>query len=164
MAATDVTQGLQEFFTTDTETLVHRQQQMLDRQEVVLEVLAVTLGVVEHVVEFAIHARLFAAIRLGQLGHGFVGLVANHQRRQTELRQNGRNDCVVLARDGCHHVIGGDLRIGEGLGLIECGRHRFLGLVGPLLRVDCHDRYLLRWLIDWPRLTTANDERTRTIR
>ena len=111
--STHVLQDLQQLLGADVEAGVHRQQQVLDRQEVVAQVLAVRIGVLDDVVQFLVHPRLGAAVGLGQLLHGLVGAVADHQRRLTELRQHGRHDRALLAHHGAEQVIGRQFRIGQ---------------------------------------------------
>jgi hypothetical protein len=90
VAAAHVLQRLQQLFAADAEASVHGQQQVLDREEVVLQVLLVLLRVLHDVVELAVHARVLPAVGLGQLAHRLVGLVAHHQRGQTQLGQHRR--------------------------------------------------------------------------
>ena len=138
MTAAHVAQRLQEFLAAHAESLVHREQKMLDAEVIVLQILLITLGHLEDVVELAIHARLVATVGLGQLGHPLVGLVADHQRRQAQLGENRRRDGVLLAHEGGHHVIAGEFGIRQRLGRIDGDRHGLLRLVGPVLRVECH--------------------------
>ena len=140
VAAAHLLQRLQQLLAADAEALVHRQQQVLDGEVVVLQVLAVGLGVLEDVGELAVHPRLVAAVGLGQLGDGLVGLVAHHQRREAEGLHERRGERVVLAGQGDQHVIGRELRVAVGLGLVDGRGHRLLGLDGPLLRVERHER------------------------
>ena len=92
--AADLLQDLQQLLGADAEALVHGQQQVLDGEEVVAQVLLELLGGVEDVVELAAEARLVAAVGLGQLGDGLVGLVAHHQRGLAELgRAPARRPC-----------------------------------------------------------------------
>ena len=88
----------EQFLAVDAEAVAHREQKVLDGQEVVAEICLDALRVVEDGVDLAAEAWFVATVRLGQLGHGGVGAVADHQRRLTELRQHGRHDRVVLAR------------------------------------------------------------------
>ena len=111
------------------------EQQVLDRQEVVLQLLARRLGGREHVVEGAAEAQL-AAIGMGQLRHGFVGAVAEHEWCEAEPLQHGQHDRAVLAQDGGEQVVGRDLGVGVGLRQCLGGRDRLLRLLRPLLRVE----------------------------
>ena len=138
MAAAHLLQGLQQLFAAHAETAVQGEQQMLDREVVVLQVLAVGVGVLEGVGELAVHPRLVAAVGLGQLGDRLVGLVAHHQRREAQVGQHGGGEGVVLAGERRHEVVGGELGVAEGAGLVDGGGHRLLGLDGPLLRIDRH--------------------------
>ena len=54
---------------------------------------------------------LAGAEGLGQLGHGFVGPVAHHERREAELLHDGQHDRVVLAEQGGQEVVGRDLGV-----------------------------------------------------
>ena len=95
--AADLGEGAQHLLAIDAEPVAHRQQEVLDRQEVVAQVGLDALGVVEDGVDLAAEARLVAAVGLGQPGDGLVGAVADHQRRLAEAGQHGRDDRVVLA-------------------------------------------------------------------
>ena len=138
MRPADILQHLEQLLGADAEAVVHRQQQVLDGQEVVAQVGLDALGGIERGAELTAHARLVAAIRLGQLGDGLVGAVADHQRRLTELGQHGRDDGVVLPRQRGEQVIRRQLGVGVGLGLIDGGGHRLLSLERPLLGVERH--------------------------
>ena len=157
MTSAHVAQCLQQLLAAHPETLVHRQQQVLDAEEVVLQVFLVSLGHLKDVVEFAIHARLVAAVGLGQLGHPFVGLIANHQRCQSQLGEDRGRDGVFLAHEGRHHVIAGEFGVRQLLGLIDRGRHGLLRLVGPVLRIERHVTDLRRNVLGFrtPRSTNA---------
>ena len=104
--AADILEGAEQFLGADVEAGVHREQQVLDRQEIVAEVLAVRLGVLDDVGEFLAHPRLGTAVRLGELLDGIVGTVADHQRRLAELGEHCRHDRAVLAHHRAEHVIG----------------------------------------------------------
>ena len=136
--AAHVLEHLQQFLGADVEPSVHREQQVLDRQEVVAQVLAVRLGVGDDVGELLAHPRFAAAVGLGQLLHRFVDPVADHQRCLAELGEHRGHDRAVLAHHGAEHVIGRELGVGEFLGLIDRGRERLLRLQRPLLRINGH--------------------------
>ena len=144
MATAYLLQSLQHFFAADAEPLVHRQQQMLDREVVVFKVFAIRLGVLGNVGELAAHAWFRAAIRSGQLGDSLFGFVAHHQRRQSQRLHKCRSDSAFLAHQRAQHVVGGDLGVAVRLGLINCGREGFLCLVGPFFRVERHTGRLPR--------------------
>jgi hypothetical protein len=140
VAAAHLLQRLEQLLAADAEAGVHREQQVLDRQVVVLQILAVRVGVLEHVVELAVHPWLVAAVGLGQLGHRLVGLVAHHERRESELGEHRRGEGVVLPGEGGHQVIGRELGVRQRTRLVDGRGHRLLGLDGPLLRIDRHGR------------------------
>ena len=128
----------QHLLAIDAEAVAHRQQQVLDGQEVVAQVGLDALGVVEDGVDLATEARLVAAVGLGQTGDRLVGTVADHQRRLAEAGEHGGDDRVVLAGDGGEEVVGGQLRVGVPLGQIDRRADRLLRLQRPLLGVEGH--------------------------
>ena len=138
VAAANFLQGLQQLLAADAESLVHGQQQVLDRQEVVLQILLVGLGVLDDVVELAVHPRIVAAVGLRQLLYGLVGLVAHHQRSQAELGQHCRHDRVVLAHQRRQQVVGRQLRVAQRLGLVDGRGKGLIRLQGPLLGIERH--------------------------
>ncbi len=144
MRSTNLLERAEQLFGADVEPAVHRQQQVLDGEEVVAQVLAVRLGVLDDVVELLAHARLGAAVGLRELLDRFVGAVADHQRCLAELGEDRRHDRALLAHHRAEDMVGGQLRIGEFLGLVDGGRERLLGLQRPLLRVDGHGLLLRR--------------------
>ena len=132
-------EGAQHLLAIDAEAVAHREQQVLDRQEVVAEVGLDALGLVEDGVDLAAEAWLVAPIGLGQPGDGVVGAVADHQRGLAEAGEHGRDDRVVLAGDRGEEVVGGQLGVGVALGQIDGRADRFLRLQRPLLGVEGHD-------------------------
>ncbi len=143
VAATHVAQHLQELLAADAEALVHRQQQVLDRDVVVAQVLAVLLGHLGDVGELATHVRLVAAVRTRELVDRLLGPVAHHARRLAELGEHRGDDRAVLRRQGAQHVVRRDLGVGVRLRLVDRGGEGLLGLDGPLLGIDRHDLSLL---------------------
>ena len=140
VAAAHLLERLQQLLAADAEAVVHRQQQVLDGEEVVLQVLAVLLGVLDDVVELPVHPRLVAAVRLGQLGDRLVGLVAHHQRGLAELGEHGRaRSCRPGASCAPSTWSGVSSGLRQRLGLVDGRGERLLGLERPLLRVDRHD-------------------------
>ncbi len=140
MRAAHVAQHLQQFLGTDIETPVHGEQQVLDRQEVVAQVLAIRLRGGDDVGELLAHPRFAAAVGLRQLLHGLVGAVAHHQRRLSELGEHRRHDGPVLAHHRAQHVVGREFRVGQFLRLVDRRGERLLRLQRPLLRVNSHAR------------------------
>ena len=138
VAAAHFLERLQQLFAADAEASVHGQQQVLDGEEVVLQVVLVLLRVLHHVVELAVHARVLPAVGLGQLAHRFVGLVAHHQGGKTQLGQHRGHDGVVLPHERGQHVVGGELGVAECLCLVDGRGKGFVGLEGPLLRIERH--------------------------
>jgi hypothetical protein len=142
VAAAHRSQCLEQFFAPDAERAAARpfgqgEEQVLDREEVVLQLLARRLGRGEHVVEGATEAQL-AAVGARELGDRLVGPVAQHKRRQPETLEHRQDDRAVLAKQGGEQVVGRELRVGVGLGPLLGGTERFLRLLRPLLRVE-HD-------------------------
>ncbi len=138
VAAADVAQGLQQLLAPDAQAVAHGQQQVLDGEVVVLQVLAGGLGPVEHVARLAAQPRLTAPIGVGELGHGLVGPVAQHQGRQTELLHHGGHDGVVLAHERAEQVVGRQLRVARTPRRLHRRRHGLLGLGRPLGGVEGH--------------------------
>jgi hypothetical protein len=130
-------------FAPDTETGVHRQQEVLDGEVVVAQVLLVLLRVLDHVVELTAHPRLAATVGLRQLADGRIGLVTQHCGSEAELGKRRRDDGVVLACQCRHEVIGRQFGVVQRLRLIDGGGKRFVGLQRPLLRIKCHVDFLL---------------------
>ena len=138
VAATDVAQHLQQLLAADAETLVHRQQQVLDRDVVVAQVLAVLLGHLGDVGELATHPWLVAPVRARQLVDGLLGPLAHHARRLAELGEHRGDDRALLRGERAQHVVGRDLRVGVRLRLVDGRGEGLLGLDGPLLGIDRH--------------------------
>ncbi len=143
MRAAHVGERLQHLLTAHAEAVVHRQQQVLDGEVVVLEVLLDLLGAVDDGVELAGQVWFVAATGAGELGDRLVGLVLDHQRRLAELAEQCGDDRAVLTGDDGEHVIGGQLRVGVAARQVERGGERLLRLHGPLLGVERHRRILL---------------------
>ena len=144
MTTANLLQSLQHFFAADAESLVHCQQQMLDREVIVFEIFAIRLGVLGNVGELAAHAWFGTAVCARQLGDSLFGFVAHHQRCQPQRLHKCRSDGALLAHQGDQYVVGGDLGVAVRFGLIDCGRERFLCLVGPFFRVERHTGRLPR--------------------
>ena len=123
VAAAHVAQRLQQLLAADAQAVAHGQQQVLDRQVVVPQVLAVGLGPVEYVAGLAAQARLAAAVGVRELGHGLVGPVAQHQGRQAQLLDHGRHDRVVLAHERAEQVVGRELGVAGRLGRLHGRGH-----------------------------------------
>ena len=136
--ATNVLERSEQLLGADVEASVHREQQVLDGQEVVSQVLAVLLRVLDDVGELLAHLRLGTAVGLRELLDCFVGAVAHHQRGLAQLGEHRRHDRALLAHHRAEHVIGRQFRVGQLLGLIDGGRERLLGLQRPFLGVDGH--------------------------
>ena len=115
---------------------------MFDGQVVVLEVLLVLLRVRDLVVQLLRHARLVAAVGVGEAGDGLVGRVAHHQRCLAELREDGRDDGSLLAHHRRQNVIRCELGVGARLRVVDRRGERLLGLVSPLLRIERHHHIL----------------------
>ncbi len=139
MRAAHLLEHLEQFLGADVEAGVHREEEVLDGEEVVAQVLAILLGVLDDVGELLAHPRFGTAVRLGELLDRFVGAVAHHQRGLAELGEHCGNDRALLAHHGAEHVIGSQFGVRQLLGLIDGGRERLLGLQRPLLRIDRHD-------------------------
>ena len=123
MAAPDVAQRLQQLLAADAQPVAHGQQQVLDGQVVVPQVLARRPRPRSNdVVGLAAEAGLGAAVGVRQLGHGLVGPVAQHQRRQAQLLHHGRHDGVVLAHQRAHQVVRRELGVAGRLGRLDGGR------------------------------------------
>ena len=53
--------------------------------------------------------------------------------------QDGEDDALLLAQQGCDQVIGGDLRVGLRLRRLDGAVDGFLGLLGPAVGVEGHE-------------------------
>ena len=94
VAAADVAQHAEQLLAADAEPVVHRQQQVLDRDVVVLEVLAVLLGAVGDGVQLAGQARLVAADRAREpLDGGRSPCRAPCRATGRAWRARGRRSC-----------------------------------------------------------------------
>jgi hypothetical protein len=138
VAAAHVAQDAEQLLAADAEAVVHRQQQVLDRDVVVLQVLAVLLGALGDVVELARQTRFGAADRARQLVDGGLGSVADHAGGLAELRQHGHHHGPLLAGEGHQEVVGCELGIVLRLRGVDGRGERLLGLDGPLLRIERH--------------------------
>ena len=99
-------QRAQQLLAGDAEAVGHGQQEVLDRQVVVVQLLAVGIGGVEQRGGVTAEAGLGAAVGLGQAADGLVGPVAQHERGQAEPLDDGQHDRVVLAEQGGQQVVG----------------------------------------------------------
>ena len=117
--APHLAQRIQQLLAGDPDALVHGEQEMFDRQVVVVQVTPRLVGILEDVVQLAVHPRLFTAIRMGQLGDCLVGLVAQHQRRNTQFLQHRRHDGAVLSQHRRKHVVGGDFGVAAATCVVE---------------------------------------------
>jgi hypothetical protein len=120
------------------EAVVQREEQVLDGQVLVLQLLALLVGLVERLGQVAVQAGVGTAVGLGQLAHGLVGGVAQRQRRDAGLLQHGQRDGVLLPEDGRQEVVDGELGVGQGLRLFERGGEGLLRLLGPAVRIEGH--------------------------
>ena len=111
---------------------------MLDREVVVTQVLAVLLGPLGDVVEFAIQPRFATAVRLRQLVDRDLAAVPDHSRRLTEFRQHAGNHRALLRRQRNQEVIRGEFRIRVRFGLIDRSSERLLSLDRPFFRIERH--------------------------
>ncbi len=119
MAPAHVAKHGQQLLAADTQTVVHRQQQVFDRQVVVFQVLAVLRGPFGDVGEVAAHPGFVAAVRLGEFLDRLGRAVAHHVGGLAELGQDGRDDGAVLSRDRGQEMVGGQFGIRLGLRQID---------------------------------------------
>ncbi len=138
VAAAHVAQHAQQLLAADPEPVVHRQQQVLDGDVVVLEVLAVLLGPLGDVVQLARQTRLVTSDRARELLDRGQRPVAHHAGRLAELGEHGGDDRAVLVGERHQQVIGCQLGIVVRSGLVDGRGEGLLGLDRPLLGVECH--------------------------
>ena len=76
--------------------------------------------------------------RLRHAGQGLAGPVAQRQGRHPDLPEDGQHDAFGLAQQSGHEVVGGDLGMGLGPGLLDGGLHGLLRAQGPAVRIERH--------------------------
>ena len=102
----------------DAEAVGQRQEQVLGRQVLVVQLGPLRVGRVDDLLELAGHAGL-AAVRLRQLADGVVGRVAHRERGQPDALQDRQHDALLLAQQRGEQVVGGDLGVALGLGHLD---------------------------------------------
>ena len=102
----------------DAEAVGQRQQEVLGGEVLVVEVGALRVGRVEHLLELAADAGL-AAVGLGQLADGVVGGVPHRERGQADALEDRQDDALLLAQQRGEQVVGGDLGVALGLGRLD---------------------------------------------
>ncbi len=116
--------------------LRHREEQVLRRDEVVLERIGLLLGLGEDAAEpsrcgelhVALHLRLARELLLGR-GEQLLG-------RTAERLDDARNDPALLLEQRREQIFDVELGTPVLLGGLLCRDQRFLGLLGHLLRID----------------------------
>ena len=93
-------------------------------------------------VELLAHARV-AAVGLGQLVDRLGHLVAHRQRGLAGLLQDREDDALLLAEQGAEQVVGRDLGVAVGTGVVDGRVEGLLGLQRPAVRIERHGVGLL---------------------
>ena len=137
VAPSHLLERLQQLFAGDAHLVGEREQQVLGRQVLVVEVLAELVGLVEQLVGGLPEAGL-APVGLGQLLDGVGHLVAHGQRRLADLLQDRQHHALLLAEQGGEEVVGGDLGVAGGARQLDGGVERLLGLEGPAVGIEGH--------------------------
>ena len=143
MTTADVLECVEEHVGLDADPLVHGQQEVLGRQVFVGQVLTGDVGVGKDPLELLAHLGGVAAVGTGELGQPLLDLVAQRQGRDPDPLQHRQHDALGLSEQGRQHMVGRELGVTAGGRQVHGGLDRLAGLVGPLLRVDCHVRVSL---------------------
>ena len=122
----------------DADQLGQGQEQVLDRQVLVPEALALLVGPVEQAAGLAPELRVAAAVAAGQLGDEVLGPVADREGSDAHPLEHRKGDGVVLAEEGGQQVAGHDLGVAALLGRLDSGREGLLGLGGPAVGIKRH--------------------------
>ncbi len=150
--STHFAERAQEFLARHAEPVGEGEEEVLNREVVVAEFASRSIGGVDGLGEFPVHAGVVAAGRPGQTVDGLLSPLAHHRRCLAEPGEERGDDGALLRGDGDEEVVGGQLGVGEGARLVNGEGERFLGLDGPGLRVDGH-------VVTLPRRSKLDTER-----
>ena len=104
MAAAHLLHRGEQLLAFDAEAVGQRQEQVLGRQVLVVQLGPLRVGRIHHLLELAGHAGL-AAVGLRQLADGVVGRVAHRERRQPDALEDRQDDALLLAQQRGEQVV-----------------------------------------------------------